>query len=68
MNQTTCLVCGGSGQQTLNNQTTTCPRCNGTGTVIVGQVQCSVCGGSGKPPGAISPCQHCRGTGWVNQV
>lgn len=64
--QTWCRACGGDGKQEINGSSVTCPRCNGSGTVIVGQVLCPSCDGSGASYGVPKSCGSCHGTGWVN--
>jgi molecular chaperone DnaJ len=63
-----CPVCHGSGAAP-GAKITTCPECNGRGTVTFGQGgfavsrPCPRCRGRGKVPSA--PCPHCGGAGEV---
>ena len=66
----TCSDCGGSGAE-KGTSAETCPRCKGTGTVMISQrtmfgmmqsqKTCDSCKGKGKI--IKKPCQNCRGTG-----
>jgi DnaJ-class molecular chaperone len=59
-----CNYCGGDGKDFAS----TCPVCNGQGSVLVVQpaVKCATCGGDGKD--FTSRCKACGGSGWAHTV
>jgi len=61
----TCQVCGGTGQRTLNQPLVRCAFCRGTGVHPGTRMTCTTCGGVGTvpaPPNAVL-CPCCGGTG-----
>lgn len=69
-----CVHCHGTGAKS-EHDVTTCPRCNGTGTIrtqqrspfgtFVNQTTCPDCQGTGKV--IKNKCPHCKGNGYVNK-
>lgn len=69
-----CSHCHGSGAKS-EHDVTTCPKCNGTGTIrtqqrspfgtFVNQTTCPDCNGTGKI--IKDKCPHCKGNGYVNK-
>jgi len=59
-----CVVCGGAGTVSICSPFTQCAHCEGTGAVKT--FPCTACMGKGLvplPPGPITTCPECRGSG-----
>ena len=66
-----CRTCSGSGAEP-GTAMTTCPRCNGSGSIALGQGRfsisqaCDLCHGTGRT--VATPCHTCGGNGTRNRV
>ena len=61
----TCCVCGGAGNVSIETPYARCAFCHGTGVYPYSRQTCTACGGAGVSPvhQPSKTCSHCMGTG-----